>query len=72
MLDALAFLPVIDVILGMVFLRQNIHPHPRAVELLDYFDRTYVNGVSNVQAPNQPVLLRPMFLLRCGTFTPRH
>ena len=31
MIDALAFLPVIDVILDMVFLRQNINPHPRAV-----------------------------------------
>ena len=61
MIDALVFLLVIDVLLGMVFLRQNIHPHPRVVELLDYFDRAYVNGVPNVQAPNQPVLLRPMF-----------
>ena len=64
MIDALAFLPVNDVILGMAFLRQNM-PHPRAVELVEYFDRTYVNGVINVQhgAPNPPARLPPMFAL---------
>ena len=33
MIDALAFLPVNDVTLGMAFLRQNVHPHPQAMEL---------------------------------------
>ena len=49
MIDAVAFLPVNDVVLGIAFLRQNLHPRPRAVELLDYFDNTYVRGVMNQQ-----------------------
>ena len=49
MIDAIAFLPVNDVALGVAYLRQNMHPHPRAVELLDYFDDTYVRGTMNAR-----------------------
>ena len=59
MIDALAFLPVNDVVQGMAYLYQNVHPHPQALELLDYFDKTYVNGVvRNIQAPGQPIVVR--------------
>ena len=56
MIDAIAFLPVNDVALGVAYLRQNMHPHPRAVELLDYFDDTYVRGTMNdrLRAANRP------------------
>ncbi|KAG7161848.1 Dipeptidyl peptidase 1-like 2 [Homarus americanus] len=42
MLDALAFLPLEDVIEGMRYLKTVIPPE--AEELLMYFDRTYVSG----------------------------
>ena len=51
MLDALSFLPANDIIPGIAFLRQNMHPDPRAVELVTYFDNTYVSGVVNQQLP---------------------
>ena len=61
MIDAIAFLPINDVILGVAYLRQNMHPDPRAVDLLDYFDNTYVNGVANqrLRAANRPVQRNP-------------
>ena len=64
MLDALAFLPVNDIIPGIAFLRQNMHPDPRAVELVSYFNNTYVSGVVNQQLPAQNLHVRrnpPMF-----------
>ena len=64
MMDGLAFLPIDDIIIGTDFLRQNVHPHPRAVELLDYFEDTYVRGALNQQlrANNRPVRRdHPMF-----------
>ena len=65
MIDVLAFLPVNDVALGMAFLQQNVHPHPQAMELLNYFDSTYVNGFQrNLQLPGHPAVVQmvpPMF-----------
>ena len=59
MIDALAFLPVNDVVQGMAHLRQNAHPHPQAMELLQYFDTNYVNGVwRNIHRPGQPIVVR--------------
>ena len=50
MLDALAFLRLVDVPLGMDIVRNtaifNQEPAP-VMALLDYFDTTYVNGVGN-------------------------
>lgn len=42
MLDGLAFLPVTDVKLGMVFLREIARDD--LLTVVDYFDTTYVNG----------------------------
>ena len=65
MIGALAFLPLNDVALGMAFLQQNVHPHPQAMELLNYFDSTYVNGFQrNLQLPGHPAVAHvvpPMF-----------
>ncbi|KAG7164208.1 hypothetical protein Hamer_G014346 [Homarus americanus] len=45
MIDALAFLPLEDVIEGMRYLKTVIpQDPPEAEELLMYFDRTYVSG----------------------------
>ena len=62
MLDAIAFLPRNDVSLGITYLRNNMHPDPRAVDLVDYFDNTYVNGPVNNQRlrnANRPVQRNP-------------
>ena len=61
MLDALALLPVNDIIPGIAFLRENMHPDPRAVELVNYFDNTYVSSVVSQQLPtqNRPVRRNP-------------
>ena len=65
MIDALAFLQINDVALGMAFLQQNVHPHPQAMELFNYFDSTYVNGFQrNLQLPGHPAVAQmvpPMF-----------
>ena len=65
MVDALACLPVNDVAVGMAFLRQNVHPHPQAMELLNYCDSTYVNGSQrNLQLSGHPAvtqMVSPMF-----------
>ena len=42
MLDGLAFLPVTDVKLGMVFLREIARDD--LLTVIEYFDTTYVNG----------------------------
>ena len=43
MLDGLAFLPVVDVVQGMAYLR-GILPDQALLPVVDSFDRTYVNG----------------------------
>ena len=53
-----------DVVQGMAHLRQNAHPHPQAMELLQYFETNYVNGVwRNIHRPGQPIVRRipPIF-----------
>ena len=44
MIDGLAFLPIQDVGRGMELLRQPRVLHPDAIDLLNYFDQTYVSG----------------------------
>ena len=52
MLDGLAFLPVNDVIDGMLFLRSLVPSLPQLQPLLEYFDATYVTGTLRTsQAP---------------------
>ena len=53
MIDALAFLPVADIVPGMAHLR-TIMP-AAALPLVNYFDETYVNGtmVNNRRVPPQ-------------------
>lgn len=45
-LDGLAFLPLAEVTAGMAYLR-NISPD-ELVDLVDYFDATYVTGIYNI------------------------
>ncbi|CAM1314505.1 Uncharacterised protein r2_g2511 [Pycnogonum litorale] len=49
MLDGLAFLPIDDVADGMTHLREIVPDY--AEELVEYFDRTYVNGSVRHAAP---------------------
>jgi hypothetical protein len=44
MLDGLAFLPVSDVTDGVTFLRQHIPDVAGLIDLVDYFEATYVQG----------------------------
>ena len=81
MLDALAFLPVVEVPAGMGYLRDNIlecEGNDKLEQLLNYFDRTYVSGSLrsyNVQTPADPCLLfisfvfHPSIHLTCGMIT---
>ncbi|XP_074641183.1 uncharacterized protein LOC141898931 [Tubulanus polymorphus] len=63
MLDGLAFLPVDDVPAGLAYLLENVPDE--VIELLDYFNSTYVNGSWRpVSSPNGIVRLRkvpPMY-----------
>ena len=82
MIDALAFLPKSDVNAGMSYLQQNVpacDETNQLLELLTYFDSTYVSGpVRRVQRPATNAASIP-FLLSvvcqrcvhqvCGMFT---
>ena len=56
MLDALAFLPAVEVPDGMAYLRGNIpewEGKEQLEQLLNYFDRTYLSGsFRSIQRPN--------------------
>lgn len=74
MLDALAFLPLNDITEGMNHIRQNIptgNGLEALVDLVDYFDATYVTGsIRRIQRPVASHLIQPLRIRRTPPLFP--